>query len=145
MIIFLGNIPSETKKYEIANFIEGIFNDCFLDKPSTNISLEDIKIFSILDVHSNTLEHHCLVMVSPNEVGKRLVKKLEGMFFKGKHITSHEYVYRSMNNDPRNQLFADTANAFTERRVSDRRREPVMNSWQRDPILVQRKVSYLAG
>jgi hypothetical protein len=144
MIIFIGNIPSETKKYEIASFIGEVFNDCFLAKPSTHIALDDIKIISILDVHSNTLENHSLVKVSPNEAGKRLIKKLDGMFFKGKHITSHEYVSRSVHNDPRNQPQADTTNAFTERRVSDRRREPLMNSWQNDPILVRRKVSYSA-
>jgi len=136
MIIFLGNIPTETKKYEIASFIKSVFNDCFLDKPSAKVSLEDIKIFSIQDVDSNTLEMHGLARIFPNEAVKRVIERLDGTIFKGKNITSHEYVNRSVRNDPRNELPTGTAIDFKEQRVSDRRRQPLVNSWQNDPILV---------
>jgi hypothetical protein len=135
MIIFLRNIPPETKKYEIASFINRVFNDCFLDKPSTKISLEDIEILSIQDVDSNTLEQHGLVRVFPKEVGRRIIKQLDGTIFKQKHITAREYINRSAQNDPRN-AYPNTEINFKERRISDRRRSPLMNSWQKDPILV---------
>jgi len=136
MIIFLRNIPSETQKYEIASFIYRPYNDHYLNKPSANISLEDIKFLSILDVNSNTLEKHALVNVFPNEAGKSVIKKLNGIIFKGKYIEIREYVNRSMNNDPRNELSADATINYKEQRVSDRRRQPLVNSWQNDPILV---------
>ncbi|MDD5265877.1 MAG: RNA-binding protein [Methylococcales bacterium] len=137
MIIFLRNIPYETTKQEIAGFIGRAFNDfSLLDKPSPKIELEDISILSIKDVNSNALEKHALVNVFPNEAGKNLIEKLDGTAFKGECLTIREYINRSMDNDRRNNPLADTTTGFTERRVSDRRRHPVMNSWQNNPILV---------
>lgn len=136
MIIFLKNIPPDTKKYEIASFIDNVFNDCFLDhRSSTKISIEDIEILSIQDIDSEKLEKHGLVRVFPKEVGKRVIKRLDGAFFKRKRITVREYVNRSASNDPRNNS-PNAAMDFNERRISDRRRIPLMNSWQKDPILV---------
>jgi len=137
MIIFLRNIPYETTKQEIANFIGRAFNDFYLlDKPSAIIELEDVSILSIKDVNSNALEKHGLVNVFPNEAGKSLIEKLDGTTYKGKYLTIREYINRSIDNDPRNNPQAGTIADFTERRVSDRRRHPVMNSWQNNPILV---------
>ncbi len=136
MIIFLRNIHPDTKKYEIANFINPVFNDCFLDKSTAPISIEDIEILSILDVSSNRIEKHGLVRVFPNEVAHRLIKRLDGTLFKDKPITVREYVNRSAKKDPRNEATSDTAN-YTNRRVADRRRIPLVNSWQKDPVLVQ--------
>ena len=137
MIIFLRNIPYETTKQEIANFIGRAFNGfCLLDKPSAKIELEDVSILSIKDVNSNALEKHGLVNVFPNETGKRVIEKLDGTIYKGKYLTIREYINRSIDNDPRNNPQAGTIADFTERRVSDRRRHPVMNSWQNNPILV---------
>jgi hypothetical protein len=135
MIIFLRDIPSETKKYEIASFIDRVFNDCFLDKSNAKISVEDIEILSIQDIDSNVLEKHGLVRVFPKEVGKRVIKRLDGTIFKQKRITVREYVNRSAANDPRNNN-PGTAIDFQDRRIADRRRKPLMNSWQKDPILV---------
>ncbi len=136
MIIFLRNIPPETKKYEIASFIDRVFNKCFLDRPSTAILLEDIEILSIQDVDSNTLEKHGLVRVSPTEVAIRVIKMLDGTVFKGTHVTVREYINRSAHNDLRSKLCPGTITGYNERRVSDRRRKPLMNSWQKDPVLV---------
>ena len=139
MIIFLRNIPLETKKFEIANFINKVFNDCFLDRSSTKVSIGDIETLSIQDVDSNLLEKHGLVRVFPNEVGKRVIKKLDGTIFKQKPITVREYVNRSAQNDPRD-TDPGTVIEFQERRTSDRRRSPLLNSWQKDPILVHSKI-----
>jgi hypothetical protein len=141
MIIFLKNIPSETQKYEIADFIGRVMNACFLYNPNTKISLKDIEILSIRDVDSNALEKHGLVNVPLNEVGKKLIERLDGATFKGECIAVREYVNRSAHNDPRNGHSTDTTIDFKERRASDRRREPLINSWQKNPILVHRQVT----
>jgi hypothetical protein len=138
MIIFLRNIPLKTKKYEIANFIGKAFNHCFLGRPGTKISIEDIEILSIQDIDSNTLEKHGLARVLPKEVAKRVIKKLDGTIFKGIPVTVREYINRSAHNDPRNELHLDTTIKIKERRASDRRRDPLMNSWQKEPLLVHR-------
>ena len=139
MIIFLRNIPLETKKFEIAGFINKVINDCFLDRSSIKVSIGDVETLSIQDIDSNSLEMHGLVRVFPNEVGKRVIKKLDGTIFKQKPITVREYVNRSAQNDPRN---TDTGSEieFQDRRKSDRRRSHLMNSWQKDPILVHSSI-----
>ncbi|MGR9088303.1 MAG: hypothetical protein ACU841_14705 [Gammaproteobacteria bacterium] len=135
MIIFLKNIPLEIKKFELASFIAPVFNNCFLGKPTSHISIEDIEILSIQDVDSNNLEKHGLVRVFPNEVGRRLIKNLDGKLLKQRPISVREYVIRSAGNDPRNASPGKTI-SFDDRRKCDRRRTPLMNSWQKDPILV---------
>lgn len=139
MIIFLRNIPLETKKFEIANFINKVFTDCFLDRSSTKVSIGDIETLSIQDVDLNRIEKHGLVRVLPNEVGKRVIKKLDGAIFKQKPITVREYVNRSTRNDHRD-TDPGAKIEFQERRTSDRRRSPLLNSWQKDPILVHSKI-----
>jgi RNA recognition motif-containing protein len=115
MIIFLRNIPSETKKYEIASFINRVSKNHFI------IAILDIEILSIQDSNSKTLETHGLIRILPKEEGKRAIKMIDGGIFKGNRITVHEYVIRSEHNDPRNKRQITTID-FIERRCSDRRR-----------------------
>jgi hypothetical protein len=135
MIIFLRNIPINTKKYEIASFIEPVFNDCFLGKSTAKVSVQDIEILSIQDIDSDKLEKHALVRIFPKEVAKRVIKRIDGTLFKNTPISAREYVNRSSSNDPR-KLVAAPPPGIQERRIRDRRRIPLMNSWQKDPILV---------
>jgi hypothetical protein len=135
MIIFLRNIPINTKKYEIATFIEPVFNDCFLGRSTTKVSVQDIEILSIQDIDTDVLEKHALVRIFPKEVARRVIKRIDGALFKNTPISAREYVNRSSSNDPRNSN-PNQPYAFPERRIGDRRRKPLMNSWQKDPILV---------
>jgi len=135
MIIFFRNIPINTKKYEIAAFIEPAFNDSFLVGSRTKISVQDIEILSIQDIDSNEQERHALVRVYPDEVARRLIKHIDGAVFKNTPVSAREYVNRSSLNDARNSG-PSTAAEILNRRVVDRRRKPLMNSWQKDPILV---------
>jgi hypothetical protein len=140
MIIFLRNLPVEARKFEIAAFINRILDECFLDKPSTKVSVGDIETLSIQDVDANKIEKHGLVRVFPNEVGKRVIKKLNGTTFKRTLVSAHEYVSRSVQNDPRNNE-SGTQIEFQDRRIADRRRSPLLHSWQKDPILVHSTLS----
>jgi hypothetical protein len=135
MIIFLRNIPINTKKYEIAAFIEPVFFDCFLGKSTAKVSIQDIEVLSLKDVNSETLEKHALVNIFPAEVASRVIKRIDGALFKNTPISAREYVNRSTRNDPRNSSVNKSIDIL-ERRVADRRRTPLMNSWQKDPILV---------
>jgi len=123
------------KKYEIAAFIEPVFNDCFLAGTSAGISVQDIEILSIQDVDSNELERHALVRVYPNEVARRLLKRIDGAVFKNTRVSAREYVNRSFLNDCRNRAPSSAAET-RDHRIVDRRRKPLLNSWQKDPILV---------
>lgn len=136
MIIFLRNIPLDTKKYEIASFIEPIFNDCFLDKATTTVSLQDIEILSIQDIDSTVMEKHALIKILPDAVGKRLIKRIDGAVFKNAPVSAREYVNRSPSNDPRNSALNEATTLLDRRIILDRRRKPLLNSWQKHPILV---------
>ncbi|MGJ0486127.1 MAG: hypothetical protein ACR65R_16570 [Methylomicrobium sp.] len=136
MIIFLKDIPINAKKSEILAFIEPVFNDCFLGKPTSQLSIQDIEFLSIQDVTLNKLEKHALIKVSPREVARRMTKRMNGALFKNKPIMAREYVNRSSMNDRRLSA-TNVSTEFLDRRVADRRRVPLMNSWQKDPILVQ--------
>jgi hypothetical protein len=76
-----------------------------------------------------------LVRIFPKEVARRVIKRIDGALFKNTPISAREYVNRSSSNDPRSSN-PNQSYAFLERRVGDRRRKPLMNSWQKDPILV---------
>jgi len=121
MIIFIRNIPFDTKKEDIAGFI---------NSSSVQISIEDIVIFWIPNVDASTLEQHGLVWISPKEAGARVIKRLNGSLFKGKSVTVREYINRSADNDPRKN-HPDTAINFKEQRISDRRRHSLIIPWQR--------------
>lgn len=135
MIIFLSNIPINTKKYEIATFIEPLFIDCFFGKSISQVSVQDVEFLSIQDMDSDALEMHALVRVFPKEVAHRLIKRIDGRTFKNTPIRAREYVNRSSSNDPRNSGNRESR-VFLDRRISDRRRKPLLNSWQKNPILV---------
>jgi hypothetical protein len=136
MIIFLKNIPINSKKYEIAAFIEPRVNHCCFGKSLTKVRIQDIEILSIQDMDNDSIEKHALVKVFPQEVGKCIMKRIDGVLFKNTTIAAREYVNRSSANDHRNLSQSDYPR-FQDRRIFDRRRKPLMNSWQRDPILVQ--------
>ncbi|WP_024298301.1 hypothetical protein [Methylomicrobium lacus] len=135
MIIFLRNIPIDTKKYEIASFIEPVFNDCFLVKATTRVSLQDIEILAIKDIDSDVIEKHALIRIVPEEVAKRVIKHIDGTVFKNTPVSAREYINRSSTNDPRHSALNEAAELL-DRRLSDRRRKPLLNSWQKYPILV---------
>ena len=120
MIIFIKNIPLETKSEEIAGFI---------NSSGIPISIEDIVIFSMPDVDTRPLERYGLVWVSPKEAGARVIKRLNGSLFKGQPVTVREYIVRSADNDPRKNN-PDNAVNFKEQRISDRRRKSLIIPWQ---------------
>ena len=135
MLIFLRNIPPETKKHEIASFINRVINNCSLYGQVANILTEEIEILLIQYANLDTSETHGLVRISPEEVGKIVIKRINGTIFKGKHIAVSEYLIRYACNDPRNKdpvIMID----FKERRTSDRRRVIKSTMFQPCELLV---------
>lgn len=133
MIIFLRHIPAGSQKHEIASFIEPMFDDCPLDPVAPKATVQNIEFLSLRDIGSNIQERHALVTVLPNEVARHVLKRIDGAMFKGAPLSAREYVMRSLANDPRNGAGADEA---IERRISERRRKPLPNAWQQNPIPV---------
>jgi hypothetical protein len=86
MLIFLRSIPPETKKYEIASFINRVINNSSLYGQVANILTEEIEILLIQYANLNTFEKHGLVRLSSEEVGKTVIKWLDGTIFNGKQL-----------------------------------------------------------
>lgn len=131
MIIFLRHIPADAQKHEIASFIEPLLSDCPSGQ-TPRANLQNIEFLSLLDIHSNELEQHALVTVTPHHVAQYVLERIDGATFKGAPLSAREYVTRSLANDPRNGATAEAI----ERRVSERRRKPLLNAWQQNPVLV---------
>lgn len=115
MIIILKNIPANTRKKEIEDFIRPIIKGGFFSRSGR---IESIRIKGQRDTRFNTLEFHALVRVVPDVVAMKVVKKLNRKLFKGKHTAVNEFQYRNWRNDRR----TDTRQPASDRRLADRRR-----------------------
>ena len=98
MIVFMKNIPDDTTRQEIIDFLMpvvkgGIFR--------TRGKITSIDILAIKDNNTNIMEYHGLAHIMPDQVGQRVIKKLHGQPFKGKRIALREYIERSWKNDRR--------------------------------------------
>jgi hypothetical protein len=119
MIVFLRNIPNDTHRQEIIDFVMpavrgGLF------RPKGKIA--SIDILAVKDPATELTEYHCLVHVLPDEVGLRVIRRLHGQQFKGKRITVREYVVRSWRNDRRDPTRPPPP-GIVDRRKSPTRRE----------------------
>ena len=115
MIIILKNIPANTRKKDIEDFIRPIIKGGFFSRSGR---IESIRIKGQRDTRFNTLEFHALVRVVPDAVAMKVVKKLNRKLFKGKHTAVNEFQYRNWRNDRR----TDTRQPASDRRLADRRR-----------------------
>jgi hypothetical protein len=98
MIVFMRNIPDDTTRQEIIDFLMptvkgGIFR--------AKGKITSIDILAIKDNNTSLTEYHGLAHIMPDQVGQRVIKKLHGQPFKGKRIALHEYIERSWKNDRR--------------------------------------------
>jgi RNA recognition motif-containing protein len=98
MILFLRNLPEDTTRQEIIDFVMpavrgGIFR--------TRGKIISIDILAIRDCGTELMEYHGLVHISPDDVGQRAIRKLHGQMFKGRRMTVREYIVRSWRNDRR--------------------------------------------
>jgi len=118
MIIILRRIPDNTQKHEISSYLNPVLQGGIFQKSGY---IELIKIQVIKDTRTNSLEHHALVTIDSDVAAERVIKKLNGKAFKGKHIAVREYVYRSWHNDPRGSMGKENAEQQEKRQI-DRRR-----------------------
>ncbi len=98
MILFLRKIPTDTTRTDIVEFLDPVLKGGFLQSKG---HIENIELIILKDEDSKTVEHHALVTIDSESAGKRAIKKLNRKALNGKHIMIHEYVFRSWQNDPR--------------------------------------------
>ena len=118
MIVFLRNIPVETRRRDIIAFIEPAMKASFFGKKGF---IDDIQILHFKDVGRFISEYHALVYVEPDVVAKRVIKRLNRKSILHKHIAVREYQIRNWHNDPRTNHRPLTRN-IAEKRIGERRR-----------------------
>jgi hypothetical protein len=98
MILFLRNIPDDTSRQDIIDFVMpavrgGLFR--------ARGKITSIDVLAIKDPATGLPEYHGLVHVMPDAVGLRAIRRLHGQSLKGRRIAVREYVARSWRNDRR--------------------------------------------
>ena len=122
MLIFLANIPKNTTKRDIIDFLNPVIKNGLFPKKGI---IESLEILIYEDSNSTTSPHFGLVRIEPDSAANRAIKKLNKTPLKGKRITVREYCVRSWRNDPR----AKTQNLwgnFQNRRRGERRQNKLM-------------------
>jgi len=97
MILFLRNIPAQTRISDIAEFVTPALRGGWFKRRGTIIKTE---ILTLHDKRVNAYEFHGLVEIEPERAAQLAIKKLNGRSLNGKIITVREYRIRTWHNDP---------------------------------------------
>ena len=117
MIVFFRRIPKNTSRNDIVNLLTPVLKGKVYQKSG---QIEDIKFVTLIDNKTQEQEIHALVSIDSDAAAKRVIKKLNRKFFKGKHITVREYHHRTWHNDSRINMHEWNEELF-DKRSTDRR------------------------
>lgn len=113
MDLLFKNIPIGITAYELAQFIQSIFND--IDGKAIHISNSSIEMLEIQDNFTHPIEQFAVVRVSSSDIAKKIIKHLDGCVIKQYQMTVREYFIRSTKNDPRLKTI-NSSKVFLEKR-----------------------------
>jgi len=116
MIIFLRNIPANTKHSDIIAFVERALKKRWFQKKG---EIVDLKVRQLKDPRAEDSEFHGVVAIEPDKAGTKAIQMLNRKKFLDKYIAVHEYHRRDWHNDPR----LERMSSARERRKADRRRK----------------------
>lgn len=115
MILIFKKIKSITTVMDIEEFVKSALTGGFFIRHGW---IESINIQEIRDTRKKSLEYNALVMIKPDSVGKRVIRRLNRKALNNKHINIAEYQTRFRDNDRRNNRYQK----LNTRRKADRRR-----------------------
>lgn len=123
MILFIRNIPDNTRVSELKSFVEPTLKPrlFFLPNRGTVVKAE---IFALQNKHNKIVEHHGLVFLDSKYALQTAMSKLKGKRFRNRSLQIREYKHRSSRNDRR--VFAPANGMFEDQRQHDRRRGAAM-------------------
>lgn len=118
MIIIIKKNPAEPlKTNELLNLINPLIKGRFWQKSGL---LKSFRIIEVVGPQGAFTEYHCICEITPEEITKRVVEKLNGKNFLGSLLDVHEYTVRNRENDPRQNFGVERP--ANEKRRSERRR-----------------------
>jgi RNA recognition motif-containing protein len=119
MMIFIRNIPKDTLRSEIIEFVKPALKGGFFSQQGL---IRDIEILTLKNKDINLMEYHALVGIEPELSAIRAIKKLHGQRFKEKRITVRQYFIRRWQNDRRTGNSKFTSGFREKRHTATRRR-----------------------
>lgn len=115
MMIIIKNIPSHVQIHELENVINPLIKGQYWQKSGI---LKSLKMIEVSDAQKTFAEYHYIGVVTPEKVGKRVIKNLNGKNAFGVSLVAQKYIVRNWREDPR----LNNENPNEERRIIDRRR-----------------------
>ncbi len=110
MIIILINLPDNTDKKQIEDFIRPAIKDGHMG---------GIAIMVQRHPKTHEIKHHGLVRLTPDSVATRAIGDLNEKQINGRHVDVHEYKTRYWHNDPR--IMSTRGNQLHNMRKGERR------------------------
>ena len=119
MIIFLKNIPVDTRPQDIEEFVTPGMRVGVFFRVGRLLKAE---ILVIRDGNTKKIEYHGLIYVDSEKTGERLIKKLNGKEFKNRVVEMRQYYSRCWHNDRRLKHADRYSKNNKEKRLKPRRR-----------------------
>ena len=129
MNILFKNIPIGITGYDLAEFIESEFNMDSIESKKLSVTVCCIEMMERQDHFCHLVEQYGIVRISPPDLAKKVIRRLDGRFFDRLPISVRKYYIRSAGNDPRLNLI-DTPEMIMEKRTKDRRQHSLIYSRQ---------------
>lgn len=129
MNILFKNIPIGTTDHDLAEFIESEFNMASIERKKLSVTVCSIEMMERQDNFCHLVEQYGIVRISPPDLAKKVIRRLDGCFFDRLKVSVRRYYIRSVGNDPRLNLI-DTPEMIMEKRIKDRRQYSLIYSRQ---------------
>lgn len=98
VIVLFKNIPDNSYHNDISALVEPVLKGGLLSKRGT---LNSVEIIALKEENSDELEFQALANIEPDTVAHRVIRKLHGLYIRGRRIVVREYFLRSWKNDKR--------------------------------------------
>lgn len=116
MKVLFKNIPIGITAPELANFIESSFPE----KDDIHIAISSIEMLEMQDNFTHPIEQFGVVMISPAEQAKLIIKALDGCVLEQYQIIVREYLIRTIADQRQVKVF-DSSDNFLKKRENKRR------------------------
>lgn len=121
--LFVRRIPPNTTPGDLKNFADGGVSWLWRLRLGTRYKIAGARILAIRDLRTMEIELHGLVAIEPETLLDHIVNRLDKKHLNGRRVLVRRYHVRSPKNDRRRGQADDVAQAPSDRRVTDRRRQ----------------------
>lgn len=130
MHVFVGNLPRTFSEFELRRMVERALIPRGIKQSVTQVFLKSEQIqrteFSVFDKISDAgIVRHGQVIIEPENMGRRLVERLDKFNFMGNLLYVREFTIRAYHNDRRDLHWRKKTWQGMERRLAERRQPTI--------------------